>query len=240
MGTVFDLILIATVLGIIAYNYYRGLFRMIKSFKFLTAFLLGLQLRSAPEVKTLIGRFMNFDKFRVTLRERLDAMWGDKLMAAANADVASEEERFEGVFGFLSNKLTSITEYCREAFASGAEDFTNNVLTYATDVIESFILQLIGFVIVFAAAFIVLTLLCWVLTFIFDHGIFKLVNRLLGAVAGLIFGLCFAWVLSLVFVNIAPLVFSVEAEAVTNGAIGVVRWFHNDFILSELFGLSKI
>ncbi len=238
MGTVFDLLLIATMIIFVLVNYFRGIFKMLKSFKFLAAFLIALEYKESPGIKVFISKFINFDEFRLHLRQRLDSMWGETLDQVASEPASGRS--FDGIFGGIANKITNITEYCQKALADGAEDFTATVLDQATLAAESFFIQLVGFIVVFCLAFLSISIICLILTFILNHGILKHINRILGAIAGLVFGFVVAWIASILIVNFAPMLLSGDPDSITNGFFGVVRWFYNDCALSKIFGVIPL
>ncbi len=235
MGTAFDLLIVAVILACVLINYFRGIFKMLKPFKFIAAFLIALELKGSDFVRSIIGKFLDFEGFRLRIRETLDSKWGEKLDSTV-----SSGEPVEGAFGWLANKITNITEHFSEAVESGVHDVTSTVLDKAAAAAESFFVQLIGFVLVFIVAFLVISLVYMILTFILDHGIFKLVNRILGGIAGIVFGFIFAWIASLIIVNIVPVMTGSDPDTISNGFFGIVKWFYNDSALSGLFGVTKI
>ncbi len=222
--------LVAVILVTVIINYYRGIFKMLKSFKLMAAFWIALEFKSAATVRAIIGRFIDFESFRAFLRERLDTMLGDTLDGTAPPELSG------GVFDIITN----ITDFYNEAIAGGVQDVATTVLDKAATAAESFFVQLIGFVIVFIFAFIILSLLSVIITAILNHGILKHIDRILGGVAGLIFGFVFAWMLSILLVNVLPLISSVDTSSAIDGFFGVVKWFHNDFAFSRLFGVTPI
>ncbi len=236
MGTAFDLLLVAIILATVLINYFRGIFKMLKPFKFLAAFLIAIEYKSSVFVRAIIGKFINFDTFRVQLRDRLDSMWGEKL----ESTVSSGEAVDSGAFNWLANKITNITDHISEAVTSGVQDVTATVLDKAAAAAESFFVQLIGFIIVFIVAFLGITLIYVILTFVLKHGILKHINRILGGVAGLVFGFVIAWIAAILIVDVVPMLISVEPESASNGFFGIVKWFHNESALSSLFGVTKI
>ncbi len=234
MGTAFDLLLVAIILATVLINYFRGMFKLLKPFKFLAAFLIALEFKGSLWVRMIIGKFMDFDGFRLQLRERFDAMWGEDLDNAV-----SSGESINISFSGITDRITNITEHFSEAITSGVQDVTSTVLDKAASAAESFFVNLIGFIIVFIVAFLGLTLIYALLKFIFNHGILKHVNRLLGGIAGVAFGFIIAWIVALLLVNIVPMLTSIEPDSVSNGFFGIVDWFCNKSALSRLFGVAK-
>ncbi len=235
MGTAFDLLLVAVIVASVLINYYQGAFKLIKPFKLITALLIAAEFKGSQAVRALIGRFMNFENFRLQLRERLDSMWSERLNSATETGGA-----VEGNFGWIANKITNISEFFSEAVAEGAHDVTAAALDKASYVAESFFVQLIGFVIIFAVTFLLLTLAYMIISCILKHGILKHINRILGGVAGVMFGFAIAWLVAILLVNIAPMLTSADADSVTGGFFGLVKWFYNDCAFSRLFGITKI
>ncbi len=234
MGTGFDLLLIAVILLTVTVNYFRGIFKMLKSFKFMAAVWIALEYKASATVRAIIGHFMDFGSFRSFLRERLDAMWGESLKSEAPPSSG------DGMFSGIADLITNVTDYYNQAISGGAHDVAESVLDNAAAAAEGFFVQLIGFIIVFIFAFIVLTVISVILTAILNHGILKHINRILGGIAGLAFGFIFAWIITLLIVNVLPMISSVTAEGALSGFFGVVKWFYNSFAFSRLFGITPI
>ncbi len=240
MGTLFDLLLIAVVLLTVVINFRRGMLKMLKPFRFIASIVLALKFRMHEAVQNIIGKFINMDGFRERINEQVSAMWGDKISDAAAAEVANEYDRFSGIFGPFESLLGNIKNYCQVTFAEGAENFTEKVVNYATDAVLGFFANVLGFLLVFFVSLLLLYICTLILQLIFSRGLLKAVNSTVGGIIGLFFGLIIAWILSLIIVNFGPMIISGDPGAVTNGALGIVRWFYNDFILSTLFGITPV
>ncbi len=234
LGTGFDILLIAVILVTVIVYFNRGIFKMIKSFKLMAAFWIALEYKSSQFVRYVIGKFISFEGFRSYLRGRLDAMFGDTLSGASQSESSGE------LFGGLADMITNISEYYNAAITNGVHDVAETVLDQASAFAEGFFTQAIGFILVFIVVFIALTVICAVLSSILKRGILRRIDKILGGLAGLAFGFVFAWVISLLLVNFLPIITDLSVNSVTGGFLGVVRWFHDSFAFSRLFGIKPL
>lgn len=240
MGTLFDLLLIVVVFLAVLINFKRGMLKMLKPFRFIASIMLALKFRMHETVQNIIGKFIDMEGFKAHINERVAALWGDKISDAAASEVANEYDRFSGIFGPFEAIMGDIKNYCQVTFAEGAENFTEKVVGYAADSVLGFFANVLGFILVFAFSMLVLYVCTLILQLIFSRGLLKAVNSTIGGIIGLFFGLIIAWILALLIVNFGPMFISGEPGEVSNGALGIVRWFYNDFFLSVLFGIPPI
>lgn len=240
MGTLLDLVLILVVFLAVFINFKRGMLKMLKPFRFIASIMIALKFRMHEAVQNVIGKFINMEGFKAHINERVSALWGEKITDAAASDVANEYDRFSGIFGPFESLFGDVKNFCQVTFAEGAENFTEKVIGYASDAVLGFFTGVLGFLLVFCVSMLVLYLCTLILQLIFSRGLLKAVNSTVGGIIGLFFGLIIAWVLALVIVNFGPMFTSGDPGAVSNGSLGIVRWFYNDFILSTLFGITPI
>ena len=233
VGLIIDLVLIIIIISIFLLNYFKGITAFLKPFRIFLAFTLAWSYKASDTVKAVIGRFIDFDTFKARLIERIENVWGEKIVEASNGEVANELERFDGIFGIFGDLFGNLKEYCIEQFRNGTEDLLKDVTEFASEYAIKLTINVIGFVsllIIFSIAFKIIHV---IIDAIFKRGILGSINRILGGVVGIFFGLIIAWLASLVIVSVAPMIAPEDPEAIFGG-IGLLKWFYNDFILSLL------
>ncbi len=240
MGTLFDIILVLTVLITVFINFKLGIIRLLKPFRVMAAFILAWQLKATDFMRGIVSKFVDPVSLKEHIRTQVDSQWGDKITEAAGATVESEATRFDGVFGAFGKMFGDVVTYCRTAFEQGTQDLTSKVVDYASDVAVEFFVSAIGFIIAFLMLSLLFWLGCTVLNWVFSRGLLGLINRSLGGLVGLFFGLLIAWIASLILVNFVSLLITGGMAEVTGGFLHVVKWFHNDFLLSKIFGITPV
>ena len=240
MGNLFDIILVLIVVATVLINYRRGMLKILKPFKFISSVVIAMNFKMSSLVQKIVGNFISTEQFKATVNERVNAMWGDKINSAAGAEIVNEHERFAGIFGPFNSLFGDIQSYCQTAFMEGTENLVEQVSSYATNAIIVFLQNAIGFVLVFLACMILLSVAMFVLQLLFSKGILKILNQILGGIAGLLFGFVIAWIASILIVNFGPIMMKSDVGTITGGFLGIVKWFHDSFILSQLFGIVPI
>lgn len=253
MGNLFDAALVIALVGITVLCFKMGFIKMLKPFRKLAAFVLAWSLKDTVIVQGTVGKAIKTDKFKAFLAERVDALWGESLRGAVNAEGVSIADRFDGLFGFWGRIFSSFKDFCISLYdkdyahqtAGGEplpseqiEAFTKSVTEHIADTAAGFITALIGFI----ALYVIFSVGFWlgakVLDTVFDAGVLGLLNRCLGGVVGICYGFLVAWLLSVVFVFLLPLVTSVNIGTVTGGFFGITEWFYTKFFLSALLGMT--
>ncbi len=236
MGIYLDIILIAVLVISIIIGYVKGFFKVVKRFRFLFAVFFAWQFKLADFMKFAVGKILRIDKNYIY--DKVESTFGEKLEAYANNTSMTAEERYDEIFG----KFGKLFSGAKEHFVNLAES-TDNIIAETTDYFTNAIYNLIygtvGFIILFIVFFILFTVIYHILNKFLEIGILGFVNRILGAVFGGITGFLWAWILTLIFVNFFPFIFSTTVENVARG-FGVVKWFNNSFFMSGIFGVSKI
>ena len=233
IGTVVDIVLIATIIGIVGFYAIRGFVWALKPFRKWAAIALAWCLKSP--VATLLGKFMPFESWRNTMEENSYAAWSAEITKAVDS-VNSEsvsEETFDGVgglFGFFDSLFGELKAKCVEAVKEGALDVADSVSKFFADTAISVISQTIAFVILFIALMLIFVLVTILIEQVCEDSIIGTLNHVLGGTMGLIVAFVAVWIVSLVIVGILP--FMVE-----NGG-GFTRWMHDKFLLSQMFGIK--
>lgn len=254
LENIFDIALIVIIIIAISACCKLGIFNTLKPFRKIAAFLLAWRFKSSEFVTSITDRILKADAVRDRVSSWVNGAWGEKIQASTEAADVPVDERYEETFGIIGELFDKIKEYCSRLFegtfgdvltAEGLgiqqkiDEFTDEVVTYMSEGILSFVSAVIGFALIYflvSVGFIVLTK---ILDKLFSKGLFGVVNRVAGGLVGVCYGFVGAWILAVLFVNIFPLVFPIERELILSGKLGVVEWFYNDFMLASLFGLNN-
>ena len=245
MGNLFDVILILTVVLTVLICFMKGIFRMLNPFRKILALSLAWLLKDSAPMKNTVGRVMGSDSIKNKIQSMVDGAFGEKISNATTAEGVDISERFDGIFGFLGKMFGNISEYCKtlyeqfgEDLAGKVEDFTSDVVGHITDSVISFITSALSFIILYIVFSIALKLLLMLLTKLFDGGVLGLISRILGGCFGVVYGFLLAWIISIVMVQIIPVVSPITTEAVLGGSLKTVEWFYTKFFLSQLIGMT--
>lgn len=251
MANIFDIILLVIPVVTVIICFSLGFFRLLKPFWKIAAFLLAWSLKGTALVTATVGKLINSEGMKSFIKGRVDAVWGEKIKAAAEADGVSLADRFDEAFGIFGSFFTNVKEFCVSLYGESVENaaesvplserveaFVTDATAYATDAVVSFITQLIGFIILYAAFMVLFWLGARMLDSIFGDGILGLCNKLLGGAVGILYGMIAAWIVSIILVLAVPNIASCGVEQVTGGVMGVTEWFYTRFFLSQLLGLT--
>lgn len=253
MGNLFDILLIAVTAGTVIVCYKLGVFKMLKPFRKLVAFLLAWSLKDTPLVNKTVGKAIRSDGIKNFINERVKALWGERLYEAAEADGVAITERFDEVFGFVGKVFSNLKDFCallyeKEivnsvpgesiSFSEKVESFVYDTVGYITDSAIGFFTTFIGFLILYVIFSVGFWLAAKVLDGIFSEGLLGFLNRALGGVAGICYGFIFSWLLSLFLVLVLPLITKVPQSEVLGGILGVTEWYCTDFFVSRLLGIT--
>ncbi len=253
MGNLFDLalVLVAVIITVICAK--LGFIKLLKPFRKLAAFVLAWSLKESAIVTGTVGQLIKTDKFKAFLTERVDAMWGEKIETAVSADGVSIAERFDNIFGFWGKLFANIKDFCITLYdkeysvqagngeqlpSEQAEAFVKSVTEYIGNAAAGFFTALFGFIFLYIIFSVGFWLIARVLDDIFDKGLLGFVNHGAGAIVGACYGLLAAWLLSIVFVLLLPLITTFDLKVITGGFFNITEWFYTKFFLSALLGLT--
>lgn len=253
MGNIFDLVLVLTLAVVVFMCFRAGFIRLLRPFFKVASFVLAWSLKESAIIRSTVGRLIKTDKFKSFLNERVDALWGEKIQNAVNADGVSIADRFDDVFGFWGKLFSNIKHFCISLYdkeyasivdAEGtlpseqAEAFVKSVTEYIGNAAAGFFTALLGFILLYIAFSLGLRVCAKILESIFDGGVLGFVNKTAGGVVGLCYGFLLAWLLSIVFVLLLPLITSIDLSTITGGFFGITEWFYSEFFLSQLLGMT--
>ena len=233
LGTIFDIVLILTLVISIIIGCKKGLFCIVKRFRVFFASFLAWQLKLTGFVKAIVGKLFRID--RDYFYEIVQTEFGDKLSENIHNTTLSSAEKFDNTFGKLGGLLSNAKEYFMQRINEGADNLIADITEYVTDAIYNLVYGAIGFALLFVVFFIIFTVLYHILNKVFNTGVLGVLNRTLGGVLGALTGVIWMWLLSIIFVKLFPLILSTDAVTIAGGALGIVRWFVEDFFLSILF-----
>ena len=253
MGNFFDILIVGAFVASVVICFKLGIFRLLIPFRKLVAFILAWSLKTAPFINGLVGKVIKADGFKAFLNGRIDALWGDKLRAAASDGGPSVAQRFDDVFGFTGEIFSNLKEFCislyDKQFVSGAaesthtpservEVFVRDTVSYVTDVTASFFTTLLSFIILYVAFSFAFKYGARFLDMLFSEGLFGLLNHSLGGIVGVFYGFLICWVMSIVFVMIIPLITPISIGGVVSGYFDITEWFYTKFFMSQILGMS--
>ncbi len=240
MGSLFDILLILTVLITVFITFRLGFIRLLKPYRFIAAFIIAWKAKTSNFMRGIVSKIVEPVSLKEHIKAQVDYQWGDKITEAAGATVESEATRFDGVFGAFGKIFDEVVTYCRTAFEQGVQDLTSSVVDFASGVAVEFFVSAIGFLIAFGFLSFAFWLGSILLNWIFSRGVLGVINRSLGGIVGLFFGLLIAWIASLIIVHFGSLLVTGGMEETVSGFLHVVKWFHNNFILSKIFGVTPV
>lgn len=231
-----------------------GIFRTLKPFRKITAFLIAWNFKSSSFITKITDKILRADAVRNGVSKWVENSWGEKINSATEAVDVPAAERYDGTFGIIGEIFDNIKEYCISLYENmfsgvpGAdglnmqgkiEQFTEEVVTYVSDGVLNFISALLGFIIIYILVSVGFLVLIKLLDKLFSRGLFGLVNRVTGGIVGIGIGFIAAWLIAILFVNLLPAVFPIEKELILSGKLGIVNWFYSSFLLSAFFGFSS-
>ncbi len=251
MGNLFDALIVLSLIVTVVVCFKLGFIKLLTPFRKIAAFVLAWCLKDTALVRETVGKVFHTEDFKVFLTERVDTLWGEQLKSAASAEGVSLAERFDNIFGFWGTLFGSFKNFCMSLFDSeyqvqdnGAlpsehlDSFVKKVTEYVADAASGFFSVLIGFIALYIIFRVGLWFLAKLLDSIFDRGLLGAVNHTVGGVVGICYGFLIAWILSIVFVFILPLVTTVDITTVTGGFLGITEWFYTKFFLSAIIGMT--
>ena len=250
MGNLFDAVLVLVLVVITIICFKLGFIRLLRPFRKLAAFLLAWSFKDSAVVQSTAGKLIKTDKFKAFLNERVDALWGEKIEGAVTAEGVSIAERFDEVFGFWGKLFGNIKDFCISLYDkdfSSAQDippseqveaFVKSVTEYIGDAASHFFTALFGFIILYILFSIGLWLASKILENIFDDGFLGVVNKVVGGAVGVCYGFLFAWILSIIFVLLLPLITTFDLSTITGGFFNITEWFYSNFFISQLLGMT--
>lgn len=227
MGFYLDIGLIAILLTIVIINFSRGILKALKRFKKWAALAIAWMLK-APFAE-LLSNFINLDGFKSSIYERAYSMWGSEINQVATSGEAGAAEAYDGIFGFLGNILSGISDLCVQAVNSGIDDVAHTVSVFISENLTNFVFQAIAFVGCFIVVYLLLSLVLSIVNSICKKTILGGVNHLLGGALGIISGLLIVWGISLIAFLILPDVAGTSSFAL---------WLKQSFFLSRFFGIA--
>ncbi len=252
MGNLFDIALLLIIIISGAACCKLGFFKTLKPFRKIISFLVAWNFKSSSFVTTLTDKILRADVVKNTVSKWVDSSWGDKIQTSTEATDVAINERYDSTFGIIGEIFDNIKEYCIDLYEKTfggipgseqlgvqekLEQFTDEVVTYISNGVLNFVSALLGFIILYLLVSVGFILLIKLLDRLFKKGFFGLVNKITGAIVGVCFGVVFAWLIALLFVNVLPVIFPIEKEMILSGSMGIVNWFYTKFMLSALFGL---
>lgn len=240
MGSLFDILLILTVLITVIITYRLGFIRLLKPYRIIAAFLIAWKAKSSNFMRGIVSKIVDPADLKAHIKEQVDYQWGDKLTEAAGATVESEATRFDGVFGAFGRIFDEVVTYCRTTFEQGVQNFTETVVDFASNIAVEFFVSAIGFLIAFGFLSLAFLLGSVLLNWIFSRGVLGVINRSIGGLCGLFFGMLIAWIAALLIVHFGSLLVTGGMEETVGGFLHTVKWFHNNFILSKIFGVTPV
>lgn len=240
MGNLFDILLILTVLITVIITYRLGFIRLLKPYRVIAAFIIAWRAKSSEFMRGIVTRIVDPADLKEHIKAQVDYQWSDKISDAAGATVESEATRFDGVFGAFGRIFDDVVAYCRTTFEKGVQDFTDKVVDFAANIAVEFFVSAIGFLIAFIFLSLAFLLGSVILNWIFSRGVLGVINRSIGGICGLFFGMLIAWIASLLIVHFGSLLVTGGIEETVGGFLRTVKWFHNNFILSKIFGVQPI
>lgn len=240
MGNLFDILLILTVLITVIITYRLGFIRLLKPYRVIAAFIIAWKVKTSDFMRGIVSKIVDPADLKEHIKAQVDYQWSDKLTDAAGATVESEATRFDGVFGAFGRIFDDVVAYCRTTFEKGVQDFTEKVVDFASDIAVEFFVSAIGFLIAFGFLSLAFLLGSVILNWIFSRGVLGVINRSVGGICGMFFGLLIAWIASLLIVHFGSLLVTGGIEETAGGFLHTVKWFHNNFILSKIFGVQPI
>lgn len=253
MGNLFDFLLVATVIVSVVICFKLGIFGLISPFRKLAAFVCAWSMKDSGFMQRTVGGFIKADKFKAFLNGRIEALWGEKIKQAAEADGVLISERFDKVFGFAGKLFSDLKNFCVSLYekifvtdvslsaatvSEKAEMLVKDAVDYITDAAAGFFTTLLSFIILYIVFSVSFRLGAKLLNSIFSEGLLGLLNRTLGGLVGLFYGVMIAWILSIVFVMIIPLVTPIDLSKAIGGFFGVTEWFYTKFFMSQIFGMA--
>lgn len=196
--------------------------------------------------------------FTPTLSDYLNQKFFLKRISGAIAETIKSisSENADGTFN-LAKMLSDMPEAFRDlldrynadisAFTGASEASGEDVVTRLADMIASpvsgIISSVVSFIILFAGAMLVLTLITWILDIIFRLPILKTANRILGFVFGIAAALVIVWTFSVLFTeligalsSISPSLFS---DDIIDGSI-ILRLFSKYNLLGMITSVLAI
>ena len=230
MGLYIDIALIAIFAGIIIFNFIRGFIKALYPFRKWAALAIAWMVK-AP-VADYISQFFNLDGLRQNIYDRSYAMWGDLINSVVGSTAldATAPETYNGIFGFLGNILPGIQELCANAVKDGITDVAHTASTFVAENLTICILQGIAVIGMAIVLFLVLTVVLKIVeAFCKKKGVLGGINRVLGAVVGLISGSIVVW-------GVAVLVYLVMPEFLEGTQFAT--WMAKSFFLSKFFGIG--
>lgn len=252
MGNLFDAILVLVFAAVVFVCFKAGFIRLLRPFRKIAALVLSWSLKDSAFVHSTVGKLIKTDKFKAFLNERVDALWGEKIEQAVSADGVSIADRFDEVFGFWGKMFANIKDFCislyDKSYASQAgteplpseqaEAFVKSVTEYIGNAAAGFFTALFGFILLYILFSVGFWLGAKILEKVFEDGVLGLVNKSIGGVVGVCYGFLLAWLLSIIFVLLLPLITSVDLSTITGGFFNVTEWFYSKFFLSQLLGMT--
>ena len=250
MGNLFDIALVLIILISCSVCWKLGLFKTLKPFRKTAAFIIAWNFKSSPIVTEMTDKILKADAVKNGVSKWVKNFWGEKITSATGTEGVSSAERFEDTFGVAGQIFGNIKEYCcslYEGMFLGAgssnelntqakiEEFTEEVMRYLSDGILRLASGLLGFFLIYVAVSIAFLLAIKLFDAMFSKGVFGFVNKVTGGAIGMVIGFVVAWILSVLFVNVLPIVFPIEQELILSGNMGVVNWFYNGFMPFSFF-----
>lgn len=240
MGNLFDILLILTVLITVIITYRLGFIRLLKPYRVIAAFILAWRAKTSDFMRGIVSRIVDPAELKEHIKAQVEYQWSDKISDAAGATVESEATRFDGVFGAFGQIFDDVVAYCRTTFEQGVQDFTDKVVEFAANIAVEFFVSAFGFLIAFGFLSLAFLLGSVLLNWIFSRGMLGVINRSIGGICGLFFGMLIAWIAALLIVNFGSLLVTGGLEETAGGFLRTVKWFNNNFILSKIFGVPPI
>lgn len=252
MGNLFDLAVMVLLLGTIFVCFKLGFVRLLTPFRKIAAFVLAWSLKGTALVKTTVGKVFHTENFKIFLNERVDALWGEKIKTAASADGVSIADRFDGIFGFWGKLFSGFKDFCISLYdkeyspavsegampSEQAELFVKKVTSHIADAAAGFFSAFVGFIVLYVVFSVGFWFAAKIFNTVFDSGLLGVVNHTLGLAVGVCYGFLLAWLLSIVFVFMLPLITTVDITTVTGGFFNITEWFYTRFFLSEILGMT--
>jgi hypothetical protein len=250
MGNLFDAILVLLLVAVTLICLKLGFIRLLKPFRKLAAFLLAWSFKDSAFIQGTVGKIIKTENFKAFLNERVDVLWGEKIENAVTAEGVTIAERFDEVFGFWGKLFANIKNFCislyDQDFAASpdappseqVEAFVKSVTEYIGNAASHFFTALFGFIFLYILFSIGLWLAAKILDNIFDEGFLGVVNKVIGGAVGVCYGFLLAWVLSIIFVLLFPLITTFDLATITGGYFNITEWFYSNFFISQLLGMT--
>ncbi len=221
MSIAIDIILVALALICLIYGWRRGFINAVmKLLSFIIAGIGAYMFHSYP------AEYI----YNKMLLPKLSDMISDSILSGgAGMTLAELFNTKPEFFVDILNRYSTVGEV-ESFFVSGEEITVADIGGYMASPIAKGISNILGFVLVFVAALLVLWLLTFILDKIFRLPVLKTANKLLGFILGGVTGLFLAWLLAAVIGGILPQLTKANPDIFKSSIMEssiVLRWLYN-------------